>query len=413
MKEIDSPDLPMRPSLFGRWLNIWHAVYIGGLLVALGISLWDARGNWSWRELALAAIVAVLIVIYLRAIAFSTSWPLPTWFLLGYYALVISLFAVAIYLEPVFLYALGMLFGQMFGVLPPVLVLPGVLAVVGLFIIAGTGWRFPTDITLGGVLFVAVQVAGLFILYLYIYHLIRTSQERARLVAELQAAQEQLQRAKEQEVELAALRERERVARDLHDGLGHSLVTLSMQLEAIQRLYAVDPQRASAQVDAMKQLTRESMTQLRQALDGLRAPGLDGQRLTEALPRYCADFSRETGLPVTIEIDPAADTLRPLAAETLWRIALEALTNVQRHAQATAVGLRLTVAGDRASLVVSDDGIGLPPNAERLPGHYGMRGMRERVEALGGTLTLSGNGDGRGTSIRADIPLPAATAPTG
>jgi signal transduction histidine kinase len=357
-------------------------------------------------------IVAVLVATYLRAIAFATRWPLPTGFLIAYYALVLSLFAVAIYIDPIFLYALGMLFGQMFGVLPPALALPGVLAVVGLFIIAAADWRFPTDITLGGFLFVAAQIGILFLLYLYIYHLVRTSQERALLVGELQAAQEQLRQAQEQEVELAALRERERMARDLHDGLGHSLVTLSMQLEAIQRLYAVDPQRASVQVDAMKQLTRDSMTELRNALDDLRAPGLKGRHLSEALPAYCADFSRASGLAVTFEVDPAADTLRPLAAETLWRVALEALNNVQRHAQATTVRLHLAVSTDRANLEINDDGIGLPPNAERLPGHYGMRGMRERVEALGGSLTLSSNGSGRGTSIRAGIPLSATTVPT-
>ena len=85
-----------------------------------------------------------------------------------------------------------------------------------------------------------------------------TNKQQAKLVAQLQNAQHELKIAHQQESELAVLQERERLARDLHDGLGHSLVALSLQLEAIQRLYPVDPQRASAQVDEMKVVTREA-----------------------------------------------------------------------------------------------------------------------------------------------------------
>jgi len=117
------------------------------------------------------------------------------------------------------------------------------------------------------------------LLYLYIYHVFRTSQERARLVNDLRAANEQLARAQAEQQELLLLRERERMARDLHDGLGHSLVALSVQLEAVQRLYPVDPDRASGQIDDMKRLTRDSMTELRRTLDALRAPDAADQSL--------------------------------------------------------------------------------------------------------------------------------------
>ena len=234
----------------------------------------------------------------------------------------------------------------------------------------------------------------------------RQSQERARLVNELRAATAQLERARDAEAELATLRERERMARDLHDGLGHSLVALSVQLEAVQRLYPVDPARASTQIDAMKHLTRDSMAQLRAALDGLRAPERADEPLSVAIQRLGIDVAQRSALAVTCDVAGAADTLRPAAAAALWRITQEALTNVERHAGATAVAIRLALlphdAPTRAVLTIADDGRGLPPDAAARPGHYGLRGMRERVEGLGGTLILA-NHDG--ACLTAEIPL--------
>lgn len=386
-------------------MAVWHIVYIGGLLLTLGAALWGTRGAWGWREAALVAIVAVLIPLYVRVLVFEFRWPYPNWFWALYYGSVIALLAWAVWINPVFIWAIAMLFGQMFGVLPPLLAFPGVLAVLGVILLAANDWQLPQQISWRGVAFVAVQFGGMFILYLYIYHVFRTSQERAKLVNELTAAKSQLERARDAEAELAILRERERVARDLHDGLGHSLVTLSMQLEAVQRLYPVDPERASTQLDEMKQLTRDSMTQLRQALDGLRAPGLGDECLSRALSHLADEFNRRTRLTVIEGVDLTADHLPAAMTEALWCISVEALANVERHARASSVALHLRVKPDTVSLYIEDDGIGLPPDAENRPGHYGLRGIRERVEGLGGTLAIGRAADG-GTFLAADIPLP-------
>lgn len=401
MNEAAREYSPMRAGLFERWLMVWHVLYFAGLGVTLGIALWRTRGNWGWPELALIGIVATLVILYLRLIVRPKRWPHPNWLMTLYYGVVISLLAVAIWLNPVFLWTTGMLIGQMFGVLPPALAVPGVILVILVWIFQFNGYHLPNNWTVTDGLIIAGQLGMVLLLYLYIYHLIRTSQERAHLVNELRAAQAQLERARDQEVELAALRERERMARDLHDGLGHSLVALSMQLEAVQRLYPVDPDRASAQVDEMKHLARDSMALLRQTLEGLRLPGLDGRPLSEELPRLCADFSTRTGLSVACEIDPAAGDLRPALGETLWRVSQEALTNIERHAQAGAVTLRLRVLPDAVILSISDDGVGLPPDAENRAGHFGLRGIRERIEGLGGTLMIESNG---GTRLTAQLP---------
>lgn len=394
---------PMRPGLFQRWLTLWHIIYVGGLLGVLGLALEDTWGAWGWREAALVAIVAVLITAYVRLLVFELRWPYPNWLLTLYFSGALGLLALATWLHPVFIFIVGMLFGQMFGILPPVLALPGATAVLGVILLASNNWQLPRDIGWGTVLFVAGQLGLMLMLYLYVYHVFRTSQERAGLVNELRAANEQLERARAQASELAALRERERVARDLHDGLGHTLVALSLQLEAIQRLYPVDPARASAQVDDMKQLTRQSMADLRRTLEGLRASGLGDEALGPAIDRLCAGLAARAGLDVAWQVDDAARDLPRPVAETLWRVAQEALVNVERHAGATAVRVSVAMVPGGVELVVRDDGAGLPPDAETRPGHYGLRGIRERVEGLGGTLALESNQPG--AVVRARLPL--------
>jgi signal transduction histidine kinase len=191
----------------------------------------------------------------------------------------------------------------------------------------------------------------------------QTSRERARLIAELQAAQHALEVARQRDAELAALRERERLARDLHDSLGHALVALSVQLEAVQRLYAVDPARAAAQVDTMKDLTRASMAELRRALEGLRTPGLGDRSLPQALHALSCEVGARAGMEVRCQVAEGTDALGPAVSEALWRMAQEALTNVEKHAHARQVQVGVEMAPHAVIMRISDDGCGLTPDA--------------------------------------------------
>jgi two-component system NarL family sensor kinase len=179
-------------------------------------------------------------------------------------------------------------------------------------------------------------------------------------------------------------------------------VTISIQLEAIQRLYRVDPERASTQVNDLKELTRASMDDLRRSLAGLRTPGLGERQLSEALQALSVETGQRAHLEITCHIAEGADQLSPAQAEALWRVSQEALANIERHAAAHKVQLRLEVEPQTARLSIQDDGRGLPPDADKQPGHYGLRGMRERIEGLGGELTFSSNGQGS----RVDVKLP-------
>jgi signal transduction histidine kinase len=241
-------------------------------------------------------------------------------------------------------------------------------------------------------------------LLLFFGRIAATSGERGRLILELEAAKGELELARQREGELATLRERERLARELHDSLGHSLVTLTVQLEAAQRLQAADPARAAVVLTEMQKLTRSSMEDLRRSLANLRAAGLGERALAEALRALCAEAGGRLAATVDCQVDERAGTLPPAVAEVLWRVAQEGLTNSEKHAQARHVQVRLNVQAKAVVLQVSDNGIGVAPGAEEKAGHYGLRGLRERVEGLGGTFTV-GAGVGNGAVIEARIPV--------
>jgi signal transduction histidine kinase len=248
-------------------------------------------------------------------------------------------------------------------------------------------------------------------LMVYIGQLNQTSLERGRLIEKLEETKSRLEAARQHEAELAVLRERERLARDLHDSLGHTLVVLSVQLEAIQRLYHVDPDKASAQVEDLKALTRTSMDDLRRSLAGLRTPGLGDRQLRPALQALCVGFGQRTRTEIEFQIGEEVEALRAAMRETLWRAAQEALTNVEKHAQAKRVELTLRCVDQTLVLEVVDDGIGLPQDAENSPGHFGLRGMRERVEGLGGSLILSGGESGTVLEVRLPFFNPVGSLP--
>ena len=249
-----------------------------------------------------------------------------------------------------------------------------------------------------------VQVIPMAALVLFVGRMVVTSVERGKLIMELEATKRELEQARDREIELATLRERERLARDLHDNLGHSLVTLTVQLEAAQRLQAADPERVTALLTEMQTLTRSSMEDLRRSLANLRAAGLGDRPLAEALQALCAEAGKRFGANIDCQIAGGTDSLPPTVAEALWRVAQEGLTNVEKHAHALHVEVNLAVQPKEIVLRISDNGAGLPPGAEDKPGHYGLRGLRERVEGLGGTFTVTLAG-ATGTAITARIPV--------
>ena len=176
---------------------------------------------------------------------------------------------------------------------------------------------------------------------------------------------------------LALVAERERVARDVHDVLGHSLTVLSIKAELAGRLIELDPQRARAERESIQDTARQALAELRSTVGGLRAANLDAE--LAAAPQVLADAGIETRI-----IGDVADT-DPRHRTLLAWVLRESVTNVVRHARASTVTVELGPTG----LVVADDGAGMDATGGR-EGN-GLRGMRERVSAAGGTLQLSGD----------------------
>ncbi len=418
-------ELPLPGRQFQRFILIFHIVFIAGISFIL-LNRWQRIGvQWGWPEINVTLLVLAQAGIYFRFFVWPLRLPAVLEWWGFYFPVCFALWFITWRLEPAFEWIVLGYLGQLFGVLPPKYSVPAGLAIFLVWLPVKTGWTGMTQLSLKEWAGYGALIVGWTSLGLFLHKLVITSAERARLIQELQAAHKELETARERDTELAALRERERLARELHDSLGHGLVTLTVQLEAAQKLIAVDPARAANLVAEMKTLTRTSMEQLRRSLAGLRTPGLGDRPLAEALEDLRAEVAHRTRLKIESRIPTDLGTLSPAVAETLWRVAQESLANVERHARATEVWLALEFDGTNTSsdaasgagnpgmrhmiLRVTDDGIGLPDGAESRPGHYGLRGLRERLEGLGGILKLSRN-QPQGTVVEARLPvLPGTT----
>ena len=187
--------------------------------------------------------------------------------------------------------------------------------------------------------------------------------------------------------EMALVAERERVARDVHDVLGHSLTVVTVKAELAQRLVDADPERAKVELAQIQSLTREALAELRATVAGLRVA-----RLTDELTAAGAALA-DAG--VTAQMPADALVVDPRHRIVLAWVLREAATNVVRHSGAT----RCTVYIGPSTLSVTDDGRGCSGRPEG----NGLRGVRERVTGAGGALTVGPGPDGRGTTVRVEL----------
>jgi signal transduction histidine kinase len=234
------------------------------------------------------------------------------------------------------------------------------------------------------------------IIFVVVFTQIASSEERARgeverLALELSQANQQLRFYAVQAEELATVRERNRLAREIHDSLGHYLTTVNMQLEAARAVMESDPAKALDALQKAQALTREGLADVRRSVASLRAsPGAE-RPLPEALAELVAD-SWTSGLPIELTVTGTPRDVGQAAQLTLFRATQEALTNVRKHAQATGAQLTLDFAtAGVVRLTLRDDGRG----ASAVEGGFGLLGIRERVHLLGGEVVITtspGNG---------------------
>ncbi|MFB8227108.1 sensor histidine kinase [Cellulosimicrobium sp. NPDC055967] len=252
-----------------------------------------------------------------------------------------------------------------------------------------------------------VALAFALSLGLWTAHTLRQSERHARLVDELRATQAELGRASH---EAGVLAERERVAQEIHDTLAQGFTSVVMLAQAASAdLDRGAPDAARERLTLVESTARDNLAEAR-ALVAASAPApLQGGTLSEALRRLAGRFAEETGTRVELTA-PQAPRLSSADDVVLLRSAQEALTNVRRHAAASAV--RVDLRQDHAGTVleVTDDGRGLPADASGFTEGYGLRGMRERAAAEGGSLEV---GPAPGGGTRVAVRLPAGASPDG
>ncbi len=219
------------------------------------------------------------------------------------------------------------------------------------------------------------------------------------LLAELNVAHRQLQDYAVQAQKLAVAEERNRLARDLHDSAKQQAFALAAQVAAARALLKRDPRAAEARLGEAEHLSDDLRDELSNLILDLRPPGLADQGLEAALAAYAADWSRQSGIPIAV-LTPDGPRLSAETEQALFRLAQEALANIARHSGAAHASLELTRAPGCVILAISDDGLGFEAGGPATG--VGLQSMRERIDALGGTLSLE-SAPGHGTRITARI----------
>jgi two-component system, sensor histidine kinase and response regulator len=219
--------------------------------------------------------------------------------------------------------------------------------------------------------------------------------------SELMQALEQERSLKQRIEEMAVIEERNRIARDIHDSLGHSLTALNIQLQAATSLLATAPTQAQPFLSQAQRLAATAMQDVRQSVRALREDEGIEQPLQEAIASLAEEFRQVTGIVPTTRIQ-LTESLPTSASKTLYRVVQEALTNTSKYAEATQVEIQLLTTDALVCLTFKDNGKGFDRNQEN--SGFGLQGMQERVAALNGDFRLTTK-PGSGCQIEIEIPL--------
>jgi len=197
---------------------------------------------------------------------------------------------------------------------------------------------------------------------------------------------------------LATLAERERIGRDLHYLLGHTLSLVTLKSELARKLALADPPRAQREMEEVERVSRHALAEVRAAVTGMRRSDLAAELSSARLMLEASNIALDAEVPVSLELPPEIEA-------SLALVLREAVTNIHRHARATTAHVAFSREAERFHMRISDNGRG------GLAAHgNGISGMRERVRALGGTLSIASPAR-RGTTLDVEVPLCTASKP--
>lgn len=232
-----------------------------------------------------------------------------------------------------------------------------------------------------------LMVRMLFLLAIgYVVSYLMTEQREQR--RELAEANRKLIRFAEAQEQIATLRERNRLARELHDTLAHTLSGLTVQLDALASVWKPEDPRAARMLAHALENARTGLDGTRRTLQDLRAAPLEELGLAGAIRRLAEKTAEQADLALNLELSEEFKRLPMDVEQVFYRVAQEALQNVVKHASATSVTVELYRNGEGLTLVVRDDGRGFAPEQAEAPDRFGLRGMRERAALVGAQLTI-------------------------
>jgi len=239
-------------------------------------------------------------------------------------------------------------------------------------------------------------IYGTGIVFVVVFTRVAASEREARTA--LAEANQLLRDHASQVEELATTKERNRLAREIHDSVGHYLTVVNVQIGAARTMLDQDRSRALEHLSKAQSLTQEGLAEVRHSVAALRASPTESRPLPEALTAL-VDQWRAAGLNANFRVSGTMRTLTPQTNLTLYRAGQEALTNVAKHANATTVNVRLNYGDDRIRLTINDNGVG----ASESEGGFGLLGIRERVQLLNGSVRVTTDA-GKGFILEVEVP---------
>ncbi len=364
-------------------IEIWQMVAISAFVADVPFLFWYLSWGWFQRQLGRYYLpIAILIATVSPLVEMSYVFPLynvdaALAFLLIFLLLLIPLLLVA-WQYP---FSLVLLFSLSTSVLEFSL-----LSSTPQFEAFGARWAV--------LAMLGRSVLSIFVGYIVSY-LVHQQREQRRELAE---ANRKLVRYASTLEQLTVSRERNRLARELHDTLAHALSGLVVQIEAIDATWE-DRARARELLGRALSLARIGLDETRRALQALRAAPLEELGLVWAIRELAETVATAEGLQLTLDLPSLLGALPPEVEQCYYRVAQEALANVSKHARARHVSVSLTLAGSTLTLTITDDGQGFDPEDRTVAERFGVRGMRERAELIGGTLQVTSR-PGQGTTVR-------------
>jgi signal transduction histidine kinase len=250
-------------------------------------------------------------------------------------------------------------------------------------------------------------IAGAAVFFVAVFAQSRFDEQRAReraerLTLELEEANLQLAAYATQAEELAMTQERNRLAREIHDNLGHYLTIVNVQIEAAKVVMDSDPHRALEAMNKAQELTQKGLTRVRESVAALRESPVSNRSLGEAIASLVKE-APSSGIVTEFQVAGEPLALENKVALAFYRAAQEGLTNVRRHARASRVDVLLEFQPEEVRLQVKDNGVG----AAEISEGFGLLGIRERMQLLGGRLEID-TGAGKGFCLTATVPISPA-----